>query len=113
MWGEPMFDLPVEEAEQFMREVRAAREAFPNHYIKVIAYDATLGRQTTALSFIINRPKDEPGFRLERIESHDRTIRYKMHSYATEQPVGRRYGNKPSTNGATATNGSGDDSAAA
>ena len=97
-----MFDLPVEEAEQFMREVRACREAFPNHYIKVIAYDASLGRQTTALSFIVNRPADEPGFRLNRIESHDRTIRYQMHSYATEKPVGRRYGNVAAANGASA-----------
>ena len=102
LWGEPMFDLPVEEAEQFMREVRACREAFPNHYIKVIAYDASLGRQTTALSFIVNRPADEPGFRLNRIESHDRTIRYQMHSYATEKPVGRRYGNVAAANGASA-----------
>jgi ribulose-bisphosphate carboxylase small chain len=113
MWGEPMFDLPVEEAEQFMREVRASREAFPNHYIKVIAYDATLGRQTTALSFIVNRPADEPGFKLNRQDSHDRVIRYTMHAYATEKPVGRRYGNKPTTNGASATNGSSDDTAAA
>jgi ribulose-bisphosphate carboxylase small chain len=112
MWGEPMFDLPVEEAEQFMREVRACREAFPNHYIKIIAYDATLGRQTTALSFIVNRPADEPGFKLERQEAHDRTIRYTIHSYATEQPVGRRYGNKATTNGTTAENGSGGDGAA-
>ena len=38
----------------------------------MIAYDASHGRQTTALGFIVNRPADEPGFRLERIEEHDR-----------------------------------------
>jgi ribulose-bisphosphate carboxylase small chain len=69
-----------------MREVRACREAFPNHYIKVIAYDATLGRQTTALSFIVNRPADEPGFRLDRIRTPTTAIRYTMHPYATESP---------------------------
>ncbi|MDQ6807789.1 MAG: ribulose bisphosphate carboxylase small subunit [Actinomycetota bacterium] len=100
MWGEPMFDLPPEEAEQFVREVRACREAHPNHYIKVIAYDPRRGRQTTALSFIVNRPDEEPGFRLDRQDSHDRVIRYTLHPYATEQPQGKRY-----PNGAAATNG--------
>jgi ribulose-bisphosphate carboxylase small chain len=100
MWGLPLFDLPVDDADQFMREVRACREAFPNHYIKVLAYDPKRGRQTTALSFIVNRPADEPGFRLDRQDSHDRVIRYTLHPYATEQPEGRRY-----LNGAKATNG--------
>ena len=102
MWGLPLFDLPVEEADQVVREVRACREAFPNHYVKVIAYNPKRGRQTTALSFIVNRPPDEPGFRLDRTDSHDRTIRYTLHPYATEQPEGRRYGSTASTNGAAA-----------
>ena len=55
-----------------MREVRAAREAFPHGYVKVVCYDRSLGRQTTALSFIVGRPEDEPGFRLERQEKADR-----------------------------------------
>ena len=55
-----------------LREVRACREAHPDHYIKLIAYDADRGRQTTALSFIVNRPAHEPGFRLDRTDSHDR-----------------------------------------
>ena len=100
MWGVPLFDLPTEEAEQFMREVRACREAFPNHYIKVLAYDPRRGRQTTALSFIVNRPAEEPGFRLDRQDSHDRVIRYTLHPYATEQPEGKRYLNGGSANGA-------------
>ena len=100
MWGLPMFDLPPEDADQVLREVRACREAFPNHYIKVIAYDPSRGRQTTALSFIVNRPAEEPGFRLDRQDYHDRVIRYTLHPYATEQPEGKRY-----LNGAKATNG--------
>ena len=51
---------------------RAAREACPHDYVKVVAYDRSLGRQTTALSFIVGRPADEPGFRLERQEKADR-----------------------------------------
>jgi ribulose-bisphosphate carboxylase small chain len=75
-----------------MREVAACRERFPDHYIKLIAYDARYGRQTTALSFIVNRPAHEPGFRLERADRHDRTMRYRLHAYATDAPTGRRYG---------------------
>lgn len=96
MWGHPLFDLAADETEVVMRDVRACREAFPNQYIKVIAYDASLGRQTAALSFIVNRPAEEPGFNLERTESHDRVMRYSVRAYATDQPPGRRY-----LNGAT------------
>ena len=72
MWGLPHFDLPDDGVETVMREVRACREAFPEAYVKVLAYDATYGRQTTALSFIVNRPSVEHGFELERYEDHDR-----------------------------------------
>ena len=93
MWGLPMFDLPVEDVDIVMRDVRACREANPRHYIKVIAYDASYGRQTTALSFIVNRPAHEPGFRLERADAHDRVMRYALHPYAADRPVGSRYVN--------------------
>ena len=59
--------------------------------MKVVCYDRSLGRQTTALSFIVGRPAVEPGFRLERQEKADRQIRYTLHAYATDAPVGRRY----------------------
>ncbi len=90
MWGLPMFDLT--DPAGVMMEVTACREAYPNHYVKLNAYDARLGRQTTALSFIVGRPEVEPGFRLERQEVGDRQIRYTTHAYATQQPVGERYG---------------------
>jgi ribulose-bisphosphate carboxylase small chain len=101
MWGTPMFDLPTSDADHVMREVRACREAFPNQYIKLIAYNSNRGRQTTGLSFIVNRPPEEPGFRLDRQDSHDRVIRYTLHPYATEQPAGKRYANGASSNGAS------------
>ncbi|MDA8320488.1 MAG: ribulose bisphosphate carboxylase small subunit [Actinomycetota bacterium] len=91
MWGLPMFD--TRDAAGAMTEVIACRDAYPNHYIRVTAYDASLGRQTTALSFIVNRPATEPGFRLDRQETSDRQIRYTLHSYAADRPVGERYGN--------------------
>jgi ribulose-bisphosphate carboxylase small chain len=91
MWGLPMFDLTVHDVELVMREVRACREAFPHHYIKLIAYDASYGRQTTALSFIVNRPPHEPGFFLDRTDAHDRVMRYRLYPYAADRPAGDRY----------------------
>jgi ribulose-bisphosphate carboxylase small chain len=89
MFGLPMFD--VKDAVGILGEIRKAREQHPNEYIKVIAYDARLGRQTTALSFIVNRPKAEPGFRLERTTDKDRQIKYRLHPYSADKPEGERY----------------------
>ncbi len=89
MWGLPMFDL--HDAAGVLMEVNACRSAYPDRYVRVNAYDASVGRQTIMLSFIVQRPAEEPGFRLDRQESHDRSIRYTMHSYATERPIGERY----------------------
>jgi ribulose-bisphosphate carboxylase small chain len=89
MWGLPMFDLA--DPAGVMMEVDACRTAHPECYVKVTAYDARLGRQTTALSFIVQRPGTEPGFRLDRQEGSDRRIAYSTHAYATERPVGGRY----------------------
>ena len=89
MWGLPMFDLRDPAA--ILLEVQRCRDAYPTRYIRINAYDRTLGRQTTALSFIVQRPKDEKGFRLERQEGRDRQIRYTLHPYAADRPPGERY----------------------
>lgn len=89
MWGLPMFGIA--DAAAGLHEVTACRAAYPEHYIRVSAYDASLGRQTTALSFIVNRPAHEPGFRLGRQEGADRRIGYSLHAYAADQPTGERY----------------------
>ena len=78
LWGLPVFDTKPEDVENIMREVRAAREAFPEHYIKVIAYDPTRGRQTTALAYFVNRPSVEKPFKLDRIQGPGRTHRYRL-----------------------------------
>ena len=91
MWGLPLFDLRVRDVGLVMRDVMDCREAHPQHYVKLIAYDASYGRQTTALSFIVNRPDGEPGFRPERTDAHDRVQRYRLYPYAADKPVGRRY----------------------
>jgi ribulose-bisphosphate carboxylase small chain len=89
MWGLPRFDLKVEQFDVVMREVRACREAYPETYIKVIAYDPKRGRQTSALSFIVNRPSVEHGFQLQRTEDRDRVMRYQLvHLKASSGTVG-------------------------
>ena len=42
----------------------------------------------------MNRPAEERGFRLERQDKADRQMRYTLHPYAQQDPIGRRYGNK-------------------
>jgi ribulose-bisphosphate carboxylase small chain len=89
MWGLPMFDLM--EPDGVMTQIRECRATFPNCYVRVLAYDARLGRQTTAMSFLVQRPADEPGFSLARIEGDNRTQRYAVAPYATRSPAGARY----------------------
>jgi ribulose-bisphosphate carboxylase small chain len=81
MWGLPMFDL--KDSRAVMAEIAACREAFPNSYIKVNGYDSSKGRQTTGLSFLVQRPKPEPGFALERLEGADRRQTYAIRSKAS------------------------------
>jgi ribulose-bisphosphate carboxylase small chain len=95
MWRPPHFDLPESDVSVVLDEMNEARAANPRAYIKVVAYDRSLGRQTTALSFIVGRPPHEPGFRVERQEKADRQIRYTIHSYATDAPTGDRYRDTP------------------
>lgn len=94
MWSQPTLDVSEEDSEIAMNDIQACIEAFPQQYVKVVSYDRSLGRQTSALSYIVNRPadEDEPGYRLERQEAHDRTLNYAIHPYATDAPTGRRYG---------------------
>lgn len=95
LWGLPLFDLESDQVNLAMTEVNACLEAFPNLYVKVTAFDASYTRQTTALSFIVGRPRDEPGFRLERRDDANRVVRYKLHPYALDAPEGRRYESGP------------------
>jgi ribulose-bisphosphate carboxylase small chain len=76
MHGQPLFDL--QDASVAMRELAAAREQYVGEYIRVSAYDASYGRQTTALSFIVQRPPVEPRLRLDRAEGPGRTERFAL-----------------------------------
>ena len=74
MFGMPMFDL--KDAAGALLEVNACRKTFPQHYVKVNAFDATQGFESTRLSFLVQRPADEPGYRVVRQEGAGRAIRY-------------------------------------
>ena len=89
MFGLPMFD--IRDAAGILTELRACRQTFPNHYIKLNAFDSALGRESLRLSFIVGRPQDAPGFMLERQEGPGRSVRYTTRAYATDRPEGERY----------------------
>lgn len=90
MWGHPMFDNP--DAAALMLELNECRKVYGDRYIRVVAFDATHGWESVKLSFIVNRPQDEPGYRLERQEIGGRMIRYTTKCYAADRPSGSRYG---------------------
>lgn len=90
MYGNPMFDL--QDPAGILMEIDACRKTFPNHYVRVTAFDSTQGWETPRMSFIVNRPRQEPGFGLARTEIEGRQVRYRISSYATDKPEGERYG---------------------
>jgi ribulose-bisphosphate carboxylase small chain len=89
MYGMPMFDL--HDAAGVMMELNACRKAFPRHYIRLMAFDSTRGVESIAMSFIVNRPENEPGFGLVRQEGAGRDMRYTVVGYAADRPEGQRY----------------------
>ena len=90
MYGMPMFDL--QDAAGVLLELNACRKTFPNHYIRLMAFNSVRGIESIAMSFIVNRPSKEPGFNLERHEIEGRSMRYTIRSYSANQPEGERYG---------------------
>jgi ribulose-bisphosphate carboxylase small chain len=82
MWGLPMFDL--RDAAGVYGEVEACRAAHPGKYVRLNAFDSNRGWETVRLSFIVQRPAKEDGFRLDRTEGPGRTQRYALQhrSYA-------------------------------
>ena len=89
MYGNPMFDL--KDAAGVLLELNACRKTFANHYIRLMAFDSTRNVETIVMSFIVNRPEDEPGFMLERQEVDGRSLRYTTCGYAANRPEGQRY----------------------
>jgi len=90
MYGMPMFDL--HDPAGVLMEVNNCRKSFPNHYIRLMAFDSTRGVESVAMSFIVHRPPHESGYRLERQEVSGRSLRYTTHGYAMDKPENSRYG---------------------
>jgi len=89
MYGMPMFDL--KDPAGILMEVNECRKTFPNYYVRVTAFDSTRGWETPRMSYIVNRPKEEPGFKLIREERDGRSMGYSIVSYASDKPEGERY----------------------
>jgi ribulose-bisphosphate carboxylase small chain len=90
MWGQPMFDL--KDPAGVMYELSECRKVHKGRaYIRLSAFDATAGWESVRLSFITDRPEEEPGFTLVRQEADGRNQRYTTRSYATDKPMGSRY----------------------
>jgi ribulose-bisphosphate carboxylase small chain len=82
LWRLPIFD--AQEAEPVLRELNRCREEHPRSYIKLSALDRSKGRQTTALSFLVQRPQPEPSLRLDRLDFQDRQIKYSLHPVSND-----------------------------
>ena len=90
LWGLPLFDIKDPAAVMF--ELAEARKSVPNGYIRMNAFDASYGTESCVMSFIVNRPANEPGFYLDRQESVGRNIIYTIKSYSVQNNgEGSRY----------------------
>jgi len=90
LWGLPLFD--VQDASSVMFELQQCRKANTTGYIKINAFDASRGVESCSMSFIVQRPRVEPGFFTQRTEDSGRRVRYTLASYATlAGPEGQRY----------------------
>ena len=74
MWGHPMFDL--KDAKGVMMELDECRKAHPDAYVRLQAFDSTRGFETVTMSFIVDRPKEEPRIHMTRQEVDGRSVRY-------------------------------------
>ena len=90
LWGLPLFD--IKDSAAVMYELAECRKANTTGYIKMNAFDASIGTESCVSSFIVNRPSYEPGFYLSRQEGEGRKVSYTINSYSTQgKPAGERY----------------------
>ena len=90
MWGLPLFDC--QDASALMYELNECRKLNPEGYIKIQAFDASLGVESCVLAFMASRPASEPGFYLARTEDTGRFQKYSITSYSVNAaPAGSRY----------------------
>jgi ribulose-bisphosphate carboxylase small chain len=76
MFGHPMFDL--KDPKGVMMELEECRKAHPEAYIRLNAFDSIRGVETVTMSFIVNRPKEEPRIRMTRADVRGRSQTYSL-----------------------------------
>ena len=74
MWGHPMFDL--QDPKGVMMELDDCRKQHGEKYIRIQAFDDERGVESVKISFIVNRPSDEPELHLLRTEDVGRSQKY-------------------------------------
>ena len=89
MWGLPMFDL--KDAKGVLIELAKCRELHGDKYIRLSAFDSTHSWESLRISFLVNRPADEDGFRLDRAGGKGRRQQYATSAYVIDRPEGKRY----------------------
>jgi ribulose-bisphosphate carboxylase small chain len=88
MFGNPMFDL--KDPAGILMEINNCRKTFPNYYIRVMAFNSSAQVESPSMSYLVNRPSEEPGYRLIRQERDGRSMGYTIESYAADKPEGER-----------------------
>jgi len=83
LWGLPLFD--IKDSASVMFELQEARKLSAPGYIRINAFDSSYGVESCALSFIVHRPDNEPGFYLDRTEGPGRYISYSIKSYSVQK----------------------------
>ena len=74
MWGHPMFDL--KDAKGITMELDECRKAHGDAYIRINAFDDTRGFESVMISFIVNRPANEPKIDMRRTDVGGRSQTY-------------------------------------
>ncbi len=74
MYGTPMLDQ--QDPAGILLEINACRRTFPQHCIRAMAFDASRGWETPRMSYLVNRPDNDPGFGTVRMETEARSVRY-------------------------------------
>ena len=73
LWGLPLFD--IKDPAAVMYELAECRKANTTGYIKMNAFNASIGTESCVMSYIVQRPTYEPGFYLSRMAPAGRMIR--------------------------------------
>lgn len=93
MWGLPMFDIRDPDAMLWeLEQLSKKKTKKKGYYVKISAFDNTRGVESCVMSFLVQRPTAEPGFRLVRNEVKGRKIRYTVEVVSSCLALHENYG---------------------